>query len=169
MKENAKKRSGSFGVLDLFILLLVVVCAAGIAVRYVLTDENGILATTPEKTSVALQVLISGIEDTSSDFFFEGASFDVGEAKETGEILDVNIKPAEYYTENEEGEIFVAYVEGEGGEKDVRCTVIVSGYYRDGIFMLGGKEPVIPGAELRLAGDGITVTALIIDTAPVDA
>lgn len=160
------KKGIAFGVLDVFLILLIIVSAAGIAVRYVLTDQNGILAVTPTKTSAAVQVLITSIEDTSAVHFYEGAVFTVGEKGETGEILNVNEKPAEYYTENEEGELFVAY--DESGKKDVRCTVTVSGYYRDGIFLLGGVEPMLPGASVALSSGDVKVTALIIDSAPLE-
>lgn len=161
-----KKKRTAFGVLDVFIILLVVVCAAGVAARYILTDEKGILARTPERTSAAVQVLITSIEGTSSDYFSEGGTLTVGEGNETGEIRTVTVTPAEYYKENEYGGLEIAYHDGENGKIDIRCTLIVGGYYRDGIFLLGGEETVIPGGSVKLTGGGITVTALIIDTAP---
>lgn len=163
-----KKKRVTFGVLDVFLILLVVVCAAGIAVRYILTDEKGILANTPERSSAAVQVLITSIEGTSSDYFGEGGTLTVGAGEETGEIRTVTVTPAEYYKENENGELEIAYHDGENGKIDIRCTLIVGGYYRDGIFLLGGKEPVLPGGSITLTGSGITVTALIIDTAPIE-
>lgn len=166
VKEN--KRKFTFGALDVFLILAVILSAAGIAVRCVLTDENGILAVTPEKTSVAVQILIEGIENSSSDYFSEDAVFGVGTEGDEGRLMSVTVQPAEYYVENERGELEIAYEDAENGKRDVRCTVVVEGYYRDGIFMLGGKTPMLPGGTVRMSGGGISVTALIIDTAPVD-
>lgn len=163
-----KEKKFTFGVLDVFLILVVILSAAGIAVRCVLTDENGILATTPEKTSAAVQILIEGIENSSSDYFSEDAVFTVGSGEDEGRLMSVTVQPAEYYVENEKGELEIAYEDAENGRRDVRCTVVVEGYYRDGIFMLGGKTPMLPGSSVPVSGGGITVTALIIDTAPID-
>ncbi len=167
-KSIAGERKLSFSVLDVFFLLLIVVCAVSVIARYVLTDENGILAVTPPRTNAAVQILITGIEIDSSDHFSEDAEFTVGDTGETGKLTSVTVQPAEYYTENEKGELEIAYEDGENGRRDVRCTVVVGGYYRDGIFLLGGEEPMIPGGSVTMSGGSITVTALIIDTAPIE-
>lgn len=163
-----KGKKLAFGVLDIFLILVVVLSAAGVAVRCVLTDKNGILAVTPERTSAAVQILIEGIENSSSDFFSENAVFTVGDHDESGRLMSVTVQPAEYYKENEKGELEIAYEDEENGRRDVRCTVVVEGYYRDGIFMLGGVTPMLPGAEVKLSGSGVVATALIIDTAPIE-
>ncbi len=168
MAEKRKKRA-VFGVIDVFLILLAVLCAAGVAVRFMLTDEKGILASSPEEVSAAVQVLITDVENTSTELFSDGGVIRVGRTGIEGEILSpVSVTPAEYIKEDENGGLVLAYQAEENGKKDVRCTVVVRGYFRDGIFLLDGAEHLIPGEVIRLAGDGITVEALIIDSAPLE-
>ena len=152
----------SFGVMDVFIIVLVLACVTGIAGRYILTDENGILATTPETTTAVVHVLVSDIENTSTAYFSVGATFRIGSGGDSGEIRELSEIPAEYYVTNENGELELQHA-GEDGNKNERLQLVISGYYRDGVFMLGGKEPVLPGAEIELSSDEIRVTALILD------
>lgn len=172
--KNIKGSMPKFGVMDIFLIVLVLASAAGIAGRYVLTDKNGILASSPENTRAVVQVLISNIEDTSSDYFVEGASFSVGETGAVGVVGDCSVTPAERYAENEAGELYITYDDEENGRKDVRCTIILTGRFRDGIFTVDGRnaadgtEAVLPGAEMTLADDSITVTALILDVTAIE-
>lgn len=165
-----RKRSFRFGALDAFVILLAIVCAAGIAVRYVLLSDHGVLAETPERTYAAAQFLISGIEPTSQDSFSEGGKLSVGDVGESGEIMPGTvITPAEYYAENENGELYIAYEDDKDGKIDIRCTVVVGGWYTEnGVFMLGGKTPLIPGSDVELAGGSVRVTGLLIDVAPFE-
>lgn len=162
------KKIRAFGVMDVFIVVLILACAAGIAGRYILTGRNGILARTPDRTPAAVHVLVTGIENTSSDYFGDGVEFSVGGSGETGTLMDTTIRPAENYAEDENGNLYITYDDEENGKKDVRCTLIVSGWYQDGIYMLGGREPMLPGAEVELSADGIRVTALILEVTPVE-
>ncbi len=164
-----KRKRASFGALDIFLILLVVLCATGVAVRFVLTDEKGILASTPDTVSAAVQVLITNVENTSTEFFTDGGKLRVGSTGVEGEILSpVSVTPAEYIKEDENGDLVLAYQADENGKKDVRCTVVLDGFFKDGIFLLGGTEPIIPGAEIKLEGDGVVVNALVIDSAPLE-
>ena len=158
----------SFSVIDVFIIVLVLACVAGIVGRYVLTDENGILAVTPETRMAAVHVLVSDIENTSAAYFSEGAVFRMGNGDVTGELREFNEVPAEHYITNENGELEISYSGGDGN-KDERCTIIVEGYYKDGIFLLGGREPILPGASIEMANDEIRVTALVLDITSVDS
>ncbi len=160
-----KVKKSVLGILDVFLILLVIFSVAGVAARCVLTGENGVLAKTPESVSAAVQVLVTSIEGTSADYFSNGAEFSVGKVGSAGKIISSTVTPAEYFTENENGDIVIGYEDGEHGKIDVRCTVIVSGFYRDGIFLLKGEEPLLPGAKVSLSGDSIVVDALVIDTA----
>lgn len=166
-----KKKSFGFGAIDAFVILLAFVCAAGIVVRFYLTGKNGILAKTPEKTYAAVQILISGIEQTSQDLFSEGGTLAVGDPGESGEIMPGTvITPAEYYAENENGELYIAYEDDKDGKIDIRCTVVVGGWYEDnGVFMLGGTDPLIPGDTVSLSGGSIRVEGLVIDVAPFES
>lgn len=165
-----KEKRVSFGVLDIFVILLAFVCAAGIVARYVLTSRNGVLAITPEKTYAAAQFLISGLEPTSQDAFSEGGTLTVGDGGESGEILPgAVITPAEYYAEDENGELYLAYEDDKDGKVDIRCTVVLGGWYAEnGVFMLGGVTPLIPGETVTLSGGGVKASGLVIDVMPID-
>ena len=161
----SKKKKTAFGALDVFVILLIFMCAAGIAVRYVMSNTNGVLASAPRNAPAAVQFLISSIEDTSQDQFSEGGALAVGDV--SGEILSVTVTPAEYYAENENGELYIAYEDRSGGKIDIRCTVVVNGWYEDnGVYMLGGNSPLIPGASITLSAGDVKVTGLIIDVTP---
>ena len=166
MREKTGKIS--FGVMDVFIIVLILACIAGVVGRYMLTDKNGILAKTPERSAAAVHVLVTSIENTSADYFSDGVEFSVGGIGETGKLMDTTIRPAENYAEDEEGELYIAYDDEENGKKDVRCTLIVSGWYQDGVYLLGGREPMLPGATVELSAEDIRVTALILDVTSVE-
>ncbi len=162
-----QNRKITFGVLDLFLLVLILVMVTGVVARYILTEKNGILAVTPELTGAAVSVLITDIEGTSSVYFVEGESFTLnGEVK--GAVLsDFTVTPAQYYMENEDGELVIAYHDEESGRIDCRGAFAVSGYYSEGIYLLDGEMPITAGMEIELKNGEIKVTALVIDVSPL--
>ena len=166
--RSSDKKKFSFGVLDVFLILLVLVSAAGICARYILTDENGVLAVAPEKTEAAVSVIIENIESTSSDYFYENAEFTVTPSGVKGTLMaNFTVTPAQYYIEGDGGELIIAYHDEENGNVDVRGVLRVTGYYKDDVYLLGEGTPVTAGMTVTLSGETITVTATVTDITPI--
>lgn len=164
--RNGKKVS--VAALDVFFVVLVVVALLGAAARYLLTEENGILAGTPEYKEVALSVLIADIQGTSAEHFVEGAEFTLtDEGYSCVLISDFIVTPAEYIEENEDGELVLMYQDGEAGKIDCRGVLKVNGYYRDGVYYIDGEMIVTAGMTLTLTDGKVSVTALVTDIAPI--
>ena len=163
-------RNGKISVaaLDIFFAVLIVVAVIGVAARYLLTEENGILANTPEYQEAALSVLVTDIEGTSAEHFVEGGKFTLTDEKYQGVIIaDFIVTPAEYYEENEAGELVIAYHDEENGNIDCRGAVKVNGYYRDGVYYIDGETIVTSGMTVTLTNGKISVSALITDISPI--
>ena len=167
-KNIFKETKNAFGVLDVFLIVLIIVSAVGIAARFVLTEENGILATKPETEDAVLSVLVSDIEGTSEEYFVSGCDFMISEYETSCDVVsDFTVTPAQYYVENENGELVISYHDEENGHVDCRGALKVSGFYKDGVYILGGKYPVTAGMTVTLINGKITVSALITDVAPL--
>ncbi len=169
MKRSDLKRHGiSFGALDAFIIVLVLVALLGIFARSALAGENGVLATAPEMSDAAVSLLITDIEGTSSLYFVLGNKLTIAEYGVTGSVMsDFTVTPAEYFVENENGELIVEYHDEENGHIDLRGALLVSGYYKDGVYILDGKTPFTAGMEITLENETIKVKALVTDVAPI--
>lgn len=165
---DMQKRKISFGVLDLFLIVLVLVCIIGAVSRYLLTEENGILASKPEYTKAAISLLITDIEGVSSEYFVTGESFVLADIEAEGEVIaDFTVTPAQYYTENENGELVISYHDEESGRIDCRGAVVVNGYYKDGMYLLSGEMPLTAGMYITLENGSISVTALVTDISSI--
>ncbi len=163
-----QKRKISFGVLDLFLAVLVLVCIVGVVSRYLLTEENGLLASKPEYTTAAISLLITDIEGMSSEYFVSGESFTLAGIGAEGEVIeDFTVTPAQYYTENENGDLVISYHDEESGRIDCRGVVRVNGYYKDGMFLLAGEMPLTAGVYITIENGDIFVTALVTDVSSI--
>lgn len=163
-------RNGKISVaaLDIFFAVLVVVAVLGVAARYLLTEENGILVKTPEYSEAALSVLITDIEGTSAEHFVEGGKFTLTDGEyQCVAISDFIVTPAEYYEENEDGELILSYQDEENGNIDCRGAVKVNGFYRDGVYYIDGEMIVTAGMTVTLTNGKVSVAALITDLSPI--
>ncbi len=159
-----RKEKAAVAALDVFFVVVIVVAVLGIAARYLLIEDNGILAGTPEYKEAAISVLITNIEGTSSDYFVEGGEFSVmAEGYPCTIVSDFIVTPAEYLEENEQGELVIAYHDEENGNIDCRGALKVTGVYRDGFYFVEGETIVTAGMEVILTDGKISVTALVTD------
>lgn len=169
--ENKASIKKGFGVLDAFAIVLIIVCLISVVARYVLTDEKGILHNEPEFSDVAVSILISDVMYTSADNFTEDMVFYLDGSADVVGKLDANftVTPAQYYTENENGELVLAYHSEEGGNVDIRATLITEGYFSDGTYYLNGKTLLTSGMTITITDSGGTmkVSALVLDIALV--
>lgn len=163
-----RKEKTAIAALDVFFVVIIVVAVLGVAARYILVEENGILAGTPESKGAALSVLITDVEGTSSEYFVEGREFTLTDKNYPCTIIsDFTFTPAEYIEENEQGELVIAYHDEENGNIDCRGALKVDGFYRDGVYYLEGEKIVTAGMEVVLTDGKILVTALITDISPI--
>ncbi len=163
--RNGKK---NIVALDIFFVALVLVAVIGVSARYLLTEENGILSKTPDPAEAALSLLITDIEGTSAEYFVSGAEFTVTDKAYACTIIsDFTVTPAEYYEENEAGELVLLYQDEENGSIDCRGAVKVGGFYRDGVYYIDGETVATAGMTVTLTNGKISVTALVTDISPI--
>lgn len=167
-KINVNGKKITFGVLDVFLVSAIFVSLLGIAARFFLIDENGIAAKEPQEVSAVLSVLITDIEGTSQEYFVSETEFAISDFETSGKVTsDFTVTPAQYFAENEAGELVIEYHDEENGHIDCRGTLSVTGYYKDGVYILGGNSPVTAGMTVTLSNEKITVSALVTDVAPL--
>ena len=171
LNENKANIKNGFGVLDAFAVVLIIVCLASVAARYILTNEKGILHNEPELSDVAVSILISDVMYTTADNFSEGMVFYLdGSFELVGELAaNFTVTPAQYYTENENGGLVLAYRSEEGGNVDIRATLITEGYFSDGTYYLNGKTLLTSGMTITITDSSglMKVVAMILDIALV--
>ena len=154
------KEKKMIAAVDIAILMLLLLCAAGIIFRVALGDNSLFSKETKGEYIVSYSVL--GIPDEYSDYFTEGKEFYL----EDGELLGTlrgtaAFTYAEIHGENSAGE----YVSGYTSEDifDVKGTATVKGTMTESGFVLSSGTYIAPNMTLTLQSSDITVEVLITD------
>ncbi|MBR6916862.1 MAG: hypothetical protein IKN38_01640 [Clostridia bacterium] len=157
--------------LDVFVILLMVLCIAGMIVRVSVGREGVMPEGTPKKGSYALSFEISGQRSSLGSELSQGEVFYSEDGKVFGTLTDqVSVTPAKIYSVDDEGKYILGYSSsdgGEGGLVDIRGTMTVEGYQVEYGFLAGGKIFASPNERLTLHTDTSTVTVKVTDVAKI--
>lgn len=160
---NGRKRGNRCRIqpIDLAILVLILLCAAGLAVR------AGTLGVFVEKTDLEdhrVRFLVSNIAATSAEAFMVGDTFTLASYHEVlGVLVEVeSVTPAVVYVENERQEIVRAQYP-EGTRVDLVGILEARGVMSEDGFLLGGTLFVSPGIEYRVQSEHMDIVLKIID------
>lgn len=163
--NNGKDRR--VGVLDVFVIILILLCVAGLIVRIAVGRDGVLPEGAPESGEWALSFEISSVRAGVGD------GFSVGEVMytENGEVFgtvsgQVSVTPAKIYSEDEEGRYILSYASSDGGDNsmvDIKGTLTSEGYAVDYGFLVGGKIFASPGSELTLHTEKATCSVKILD------
>ncbi|MBE6542309.1 MAG: hypothetical protein E7672_07675 [Ruminococcaceae bacterium] len=164
-KTNSKKR---LGVLDIFIIIIVLVCVASVVIRYVGID-NSQVSSEVQLDNYILSFNIKNIKDSSANNYMEkGTKFFI---QSSGEYLGtlregVTISDAVRYYELQNGQSIAVpnTATGDLYRVDVEASLDVQGVLReDGTFLLGGNQYVAVNKEITVYSKYLTVTIMVTD------
>lgn len=158
--NEAKKRRFRFNILDVVILIILVACVLGIAVRYNVVDKINTKSTLQQ---AEIEFLIKDIKPTSAQAIKEGSAFywtengiTLGKVKTGG----ITITPAEKFVTNIDGKWLKTTNEE---RNDVRVLLQAEGLMTDSGFMLSGTQYLAPGKEMLIGSSEISVNVTITD------
>lgn len=162
MSDKTKLR---FNAIDLVIIILVVGCIAGLALRYQLIN---VLHSQSESNGANVSFYLSNIRSTSENYFNEGDTFYLAnEDIEFGTLLSgFRFEPAAQYNMRSDGK----YVKttAVNGRSDMYGTLKADGRFAEsGEFLLGGTKYIAAGSELSIFSNNIEVTVIITDIEPI--
>lgn len=151
---NEQEKKYRFGVIDAAILLFIIACVIGIALR------NNLAALTEEKEAnvgAEISFLISDIAPSSLDALHVGDDIVIDNAYH-GMLKNFEASNARAVIENTEG--YAVTVE-KPTRRDVRGVISVEGSHTDEGFLLDGKTYIAAGKELSLKTRDYRVTVLV--------
>ena len=163
---NNKEKKLRIGALDIFIILVVLVCAVSIALRYVSIKDAGVGESAPlENHDVSFKV--SDIKDTSAQYYMEpGTSFYL---EDTDAILGtlregITVSDAEKIYEMPNGEVVVAQNNATGDlyRVDVEASFDAKGRVDSaGRFLLNGNTYLGINKEVKIYSKYLAITVVI--------
>lgn len=164
LKHPTEKSGKGIGALDVFIVLALVLCVAGAALRIYMKRSD--VRDEPQLEDYLISFEVKDIRTTSSELFSDGEVFYI---KDTGEAFgkisgNVSITPAELYVTDSEGNYILTYSpdNGDSSRIDVSGTMLVSGYCdENGVFLLGGSTILTPNRTFDLRSKSLTVTMTV--------
>lgn len=170
MEQNKVKKSIS--ALDVFIIILAVLCIAGVAVRLWAGDSGILPINAPEKTEHSVSFEITGIKTVLSSNLTTGEKLYTADGVLFGTVGEnVAVTPALLIVEGADGrytQVFAGADNGDNSLVDIRGTIVTEGYYEDYGYMVGGSVYSAPNSEIVLHTDKAEYTFKITDVAKVD-
>ena len=173
--KTAKKK---LNVVDVAIILLLVLCVVGVALRFVVIGSTPDEDTSPdiESSKYYLSYISREHRYNVPEYIKEGTEFRFYETNDdfgvaTGSV-DVTNAEKWYYTDNGE---YVMVLNDGTDERTARCdirgTILVEGKYNEyGIFVIDGaeKQNIALGKSFLLRADDIIISVAITDIVPAE-
>ena len=171
MTSQPNKTRKKLNAIDYFILVAVVLCIAGAALRTFIGSEGNSLsgAVTMEKYVISFKV--ENIRNSSTEYFAPGEKFYIDSTGQyVGEITGpVSVTPAVFLFEDAGGKYVQAYApeNGDATRIDMTGTLAVTGYMSGNGFLVDGTVSVAPGKKITLRSSSIRVEVTVTDIAKV--
>lgn len=165
--NSAQKKTKKLNAVDIFIIVAIVCCLAGGALRVIVGSDGGSIAAPVTMEDYIVSFKISNIRNSSTEYLGTDEEFYIDSTKQYfGKITDsVSVTPAMFYVEDTEGNYVRTYApeNGDATRVDVSGTLLVSGYMSDNGFLLGGTTAVAIGKTFALRSGYIYVTITVTD------
>lgn len=162
MKTAKTEKRRRFAAIDALIIILLMLCVAGIAVRTV-TGSVGLFSGSGSG-SYLVSYSVSGLRGDYSEYFTEGKEFFLENGDSFGVLSkDAVFTPARLYGENSDGVYVASYATD--GRVDVKGTAVCRGKMTDNGFMLGGKVYAAANSQFTISSGDIKVTITVTDIA----
>ncbi|MBQ4067083.1 MAG: hypothetical protein IJD22_05515 [Clostridia bacterium] len=160
--KEAPKNKKRIAAVDILIVILLLLCIAGIGVRIFIGEGN--LFHKGDTGEYIVSYLISGEQDDYSSLFSEGCEFYLEDGSYFGTLTgNAAFTPALLSSENSRGEYVTVYATD--GTVDIRGTMTVNGSMTESGFVLNSKTYISPNMTLTVSSSDITVKMLITDIA----
>ena len=170
MDKNENGRTKKLSALDVFVIVLACLAAAGLVVRVAVGRGGALPEDAPVKGEYALTFEISSMKASGGSELVSGDVM----YTESGEVFGtvsgrLSVTPAKIYTEDADGKYVLSYSNGEGDSAavDVKGVIKTEGYKTDYGFLVGGRIFASPGYEITLHTDKLTASVKVIDIAKV--
>ncbi len=168
-KGNTGKR-GALTPLDVFMILICVICVAGVAVRAIVGRDASVPAPKPEQTEYAVSFELTGARADATGYFTAGEVLYTEDGEVFGTVRDqVSVTPAKIFSEDEDGRLVLSYSgadNGDGSLVDIKGTLTLEGFETDYGFLVGGKLYIAPNYELTLHTSKTTANVRITGINP---
>lgn len=169
-KVNTGKKRG-LTPLDVFVILICVICVAGVAVRALVGRDDSLPAPRPESSEYALSFELTGARADAGGYFTVGEALYTEDGVLFGTVRDqVSVTPAKIYSVDEEGHMVLSYSgadNGDGSLVDIKGTLTVEGFEADYGFLAGGKLYAAPNCEITLHTSRTTAHVRVTGITPV--
>ncbi len=161
--ENTEKKRIRFNIIDLVIILAVIGCFCGIALRYNVMDKIGL---NNARDKVEIEFRIIGIRPTSYDAMVKGDTFYWQQnGMRIGTLKEAVSEYSKTYVIRDDQQI-VCYERED--RYDVVGTITAEGILSEDGFMLNGTQQIAPGKEMKVESKNIAVTLTVTKIKPVD-
>ncbi len=145
---NGIKKKGGVSPLDIFIVILVFMCIAGVIVRIYMGHDGVLPSEGVESADYAVSFEIKSALPELSTYLVSGERLYDAEGNLFGTVSgSVTVTPAEQFYEDADGKYVPFY---SSYQNDIRGTVTVSGHYTDYGFLVNGKTYIAPNYETEL-------------------
>ena len=148
MQQSEKRSARKFNVIDLFIIILVLLCVLGIVFRSQISEWIGVEKNVEE---YKLSFEVSEIRYTSDKYFQAGSKVYIDSGNALLGTIDGNctILPSEVYVEGPDG-VPVKVNCPKDTYIDISGVIKCLGIEKDGGFYLSGTYAIAPGSQLKV-------------------
>ncbi|MBE6570407.1 MAG: hypothetical protein E7658_09370 [Ruminococcaceae bacterium] len=170
MRTKNQKERLRIGVLDIFIIAAVLVCAVSVGLRWYFTKDS-VLANPTQLQPYTVNFTIKDIRATSVKYLYEGAAFYINDNGDyLGAVISVEDTPAmkEYLTSDGQHVYVPNNTEDERVNRvDISGSFAANGIKgEDGAFYLNGSRFIAPNEELEIGSKEFSVTVVIDSIVP---
>lgn len=166
MNEIEKGRVGrKVSPLDVFAVLLVILCIAALIARAFIGKEGVIPEGAPETEGFTVRFEVQSQNVSLGNSLSSGDILYAEDGSVFGTVENLRSLPAVIYYENEKGE-YASYNAPENGDsslRDITVTAEAEGYDVDYGYLIGGKTFASPNYEMTLHTETLTLNVRIID------
>lgn len=154
MKNTAKKNR--FNIIDFFLVVTVLACVIGIAIRYNLSETL-----VQSHDSATVTVMIRGLLEENADQLVVGdAYFYQTSSKPFGTLTSVKTAPAKNRYFKDDGTVYVSEYQD---RVDAICTLDIEGYHSKDGFMIDGATYVGIGSDILVRSMHLETQWIVLD------
>ncbi len=172
-EEGAKNVKRRVSALDVFIVVLVLMCIAGVIVRVYVGSEGILPVLDPDISEYAVSFEIKQVKASVGGYLSSGEKLWTESGELFGTVSDnVTVTPAQIFFEDKDGKYVSVYSSADNGDNslvDIKGSVVTEGYMAEYGFLAGGTTYVAPNYEIDLHTEKATVTVIITGISKVMA
>ena len=170
MSEKKEARRVRLGVLDVFIIAAILICAISVGMRWYFTKDS-VLMNPTQLQSYTVNFVIKDIRATSVKYLYEGAAFYIIDNGDyLGTVVTAEDTPAmtEYITSDGQHIYVPNNTEDERVNRvDIAGSFSVNGIRgENGYFYLNGNRHIAPNEELEIKSKELSITVIVESITP---